>query len=132
MRALSSIPFWPCDGRRMSLWYLSAVCRYTTPQFLTNLGKGQPIAIAQRHATRHLVTEDPIFGHQVRVAQAKFLIDEARDRCQQVLPTHRSFHPSCCLSLVVSMGHRARDCKARSRQWLARKLCKNGAFGFFD
>src|SRR5712691_4567947 len=30
------------------------------------------------------------------------------------------------------MGHRARDCKARSGRWLARKLCKNGALGFFD
>src|SRR2546429_7647578 len=30
MRALSSIPFCPCDGRWVSLGYLSAGCRYTT------------------------------------------------------------------------------------------------------
>ncbi len=29
MRALSSRPFCPCNGRRVSLWYLSAGCRYT-------------------------------------------------------------------------------------------------------
>src|SRR5919201_4912824 len=28
MRTLSSTPFWPCDGSRMRLGYLSAVCRY--------------------------------------------------------------------------------------------------------
>ena len=30
MRALSSLPFCHCDGRRVSLWYLSAGRRYTT------------------------------------------------------------------------------------------------------
>jgi len=30
MRVLLAIPFCPYDGRRVSLWYLSAVCRYTT------------------------------------------------------------------------------------------------------
>jgi hypothetical protein len=30
MSALSPIPFWSCDGRRVSLWYLSAGLRYTT------------------------------------------------------------------------------------------------------
>ena|SRR5437773_4813626 len=30
MRALSFRPFCPFDGRWVNLWYLSAVCRYTT------------------------------------------------------------------------------------------------------
>jgi len=29
MVALSYVPFCPCEGRQVSLWYLSAVCRYT-------------------------------------------------------------------------------------------------------
>ena len=29
MRVCSSRPFCPCDGQRVSLWYLSAGCRYT-------------------------------------------------------------------------------------------------------
>ena len=43
MRALSSRPFCPFNSRRVSLWYLSAGCRYTTHFYhdllgLTNVG----------------------------------------------------------------------------------------------
>ena len=89
-------------------------CQGFPPQFLTNLSKGQTIAVTQRHTTHYLLAEDPIFGYQIRVAQAEFLIDGACDRCQQLLPVHVPFHPSCGLSLVVSMGHSAVDCETRS------------------
>src|SRR5215216_4892315 len=35
MRALSSIPFCPCDCRRVGLGYLSAAARYTTNLWLS-------------------------------------------------------------------------------------------------
>jgi len=39
MRALSSRPFCPCGGRRVSLRYLSAVGRYTAQRLLTQIAR---------------------------------------------------------------------------------------------
>src|SRR5437899_10533320 len=70
MRALSSIPFCPCDGRWVSPGYLSAGCRYTTIDsfgqlFVTNGGRWY-----QRHSLPEL---DKLF------AQQQFMADpEAR------------------------------------------------------
>jgi hypothetical protein len=57
------------------------LCQGFPPELLTNLGKDQTIAITQRYTARYLLAEEPIFGHQARVAQVEFLIDGARDRC---------------------------------------------------
>ena len=67
-------------------------------ELLTTLGEGLTVAIAQWHTTSDLLAEDPIFSCQIRVAQAEFLIDGSRDRCQQLLPVHRACHSSRCLS----------------------------------
>src|SRR5215475_5428810 len=45
MRVLSSMPFCPCDGRRVSPRYLSSAARYTTPfyNFTAIEALGEPI-----------------------------------------------------------------------------------------
>ena len=35
----------------------------------------------------------------------------------QLLPIHVSFHPRRCLLVVVSMGHRAVECKLKRERW---------------
>src|SRR5437660_8213343 len=47
MRALSSRPFCPCDGRWVSLGYLSAGCRYTADQSV-RLFIGAPLTRPER------------------------------------------------------------------------------------
>jgi len=48
MRALSSRPFCPCNGRRVSLWYLSAGCRYTASITKIVTGVCNDLVIARR------------------------------------------------------------------------------------
>jgi hypothetical protein len=45
-------------------------------------GQGLRLTITQADTTVDLVAQDAIFGHQVRVAQQRFLIDGPSDLCQ--------------------------------------------------
>src|SRR5215831_17789791 len=72
------------------------------------------------------VTQDAVFRSQVCVAQAQFLIHRSRAIRKELLPIHGSFHPSCCLSLVGSMGHAEMECKIRGERWEDGKEWENG------
>src|SRR5215468_8594392 len=59
MRVLSSIPFCPCEGRWVSLWDLSAVCRYTAA-----ISNHRLVALADGQVTFRY--KDYQHGHRLR------------------------------------------------------------------
>ena len=101
MRALSFRPFCPCDSRRVSLWYLSAGCRYTTrhPQWRKrrlaqllgtryqhvqalgnrNYKNGGPIELADYEAGKQAIAEILATGQSVILMCA----------CKDVATCHR-------------------------------------------
>src|SRR4029453_5181901 len=101
-------------------------------QWLAKHSQGGAFSICQRYTAMELVAQDAVFRRPVGVARAKFLIHRSRAIRQELLPIHGSLHPSCCLSLVGSMGHTERECKMRSERWEDGKELENGMFEFFD
>jgi len=97
-------------------------------QLLAKHSQGGAFSVCQRYTAMELVTQDAVFRSQVCVAQAQFLIHRSRDMRKELLPIHGSFHPSCCLSLVGSMGHTEMECKMRSEWWEDGKEWENGMF----
>jgi len=95
-------------------------------QLLAKHSQGGAFSVCQRYTARELVAQDAVFHRQVGIAQAKFLIHRSRAIRQELLPIHGSFHPSCCLSLVGSMGHTEMECKMRSERWEDGKEWENG------
>src|SRR5215510_11098047 len=76
-------------------------CRYLFQSFFAQLlahrGEFSALAHCELHPTLNLLAEEPIFGHQVGIAQAEFLIDGTRDRGEQLLPIHVSSTPVIAL-----------------------------------
>jgi hypothetical protein len=73
-------------------------------QLLAHLSQGAALAITQADAAFDLVTQDAIFGHDVRIASQEHLVDGPRDIRQQCLPIHTLFtlrlcHPQLALSM---------------------------------
>src|SRR5215510_8570622 len=62
-------------------------------QPLANLGGFSALAHSELPTALYLLAEDPIFGHQVGIAQAELLIDGTPDRDEQLLPIHVSSTP---------------------------------------
>src|SRR5215831_12773024 len=62
MRVLSSMPFCPCDGRRVSPRYLSAAARYTTLQCLQLVSSAMAAALLGAFAERFRSDARPWWG----------------------------------------------------------------------
>jgi len=99
---------------------------------LANLGQRLALAITQLDASRDLIAEHAVFGHQVLIAHQEFLIDGPRDRRQQVFPIHR-LPPQPLPSLLTrSRGYGGAEDKPKHARWSKRNLMWEGKFEYFD
>jgi hypothetical protein len=57
-----------------------------------NLGQGLAFPVAQSYTPLNLLTQDAVFHHQILVTQEELLVHRTRDRRQELLPIHASFH----------------------------------------
>jgi hypothetical protein len=89
MIALSSRPFWPCDGRRVILGYLAAGLRYTTElSILTKQCLDRRIA-----AIETLRQETKAWEHERHAKQTgvdwHFTTEDARIRLKRLYPQYQ-------------------------------------------